>query len=61
VKNQLVPPWVTFQSFKNLKIESGEDDVVKSIMPLLFTKMAQLGVELQKCHYWASNVAHSLR
>jgi len=25
-------------------------------MPLRFTKMSLIGAELQKCHYWASNV-----
>jgi len=30
--------------------------MVKSILPLLFTKRTLLGEKLQKCHYLASNV-----
>ena len=75
-KNKLVPPWVTFQSLKTYenggwrRVEKKKcrwcmlrdlNLVVQSTLPPLFTKLPLLGAELQKCHYWASNVAHSLR
>jgi len=67
MKNQLVPPWVSFQSFKNLKWRLGKMMLLKNEnQPLLyvvtspkiyiFTKLSLLGAELQKCHYWALNV-----
>jgi len=36
-------------------------NVVTSNLPLIFTKLPLWAPELQKCHYWALNVAHSLR
>jgi len=55
------------------KMESGKNDgcwktknstpfyVVTSPKIHIFTKLPLLGAGLQKCHYWASNLAHSLR
>jgi len=62
VKNQLVPLWVSFQSFKNLKWRVGKMMgvgkrksaplyVVTSPQIHIFTKMPLIGAKLQKCHH----------